>query len=513
MAVTVLANGKIVTADERFSVVEAIAVDGERITATGSTVDVLAAAGPGAEVSDLGGATVIPGLIDNHNHFVRASERAEVRLEGVASRDAALESLRRGAATRQDGQWLVVLGGWHEEQWHGDRREFTLAELDAVTGARPAFVMAGYDHALVNSAWLDATGVPAGAEARGSGRLEGGIVALNRRIGGFPVQADREATARATASWFNSVGLTTVFDPGGVGVPEAAYATLRGLAARGELTLRVLTTLGDAASSRGPGHAGAMAARIREARPFDGDDWYDRIAVGEVYYAAFHWDHPGVPPSPSAEDIAGAGEILAAAAAGGWPVQTHSVTGAGLDLVFDAYERADAKRPIRPLRWSVTHAEGLAPVHIERARRLGVTVQLRSMGVIRAKPSVRVPLRLVADSGLSWGLGTDGTRAAQVNPFVTLWWAVTGRSLGGEQGQDAMLSREEALIAHTRGNAFLMFRENHLGSLRPGLLADLLVLDRDYLTVPADQIKDIVPVATMAGGRIVHGSLPRPGQP
>jgi predicted amidohydrolase YtcJ len=139
----------------------------------------------------------------------------------------------------------------------------------------PAFVMAGYDHALVNSAWLDAMRVPAGTETRGSGRGEGGIVGLNRQIGGFPVRADREATARATASWFNSVGLTTVFDPGGVGVPEAAYATLRRLAARGELTLRVLTTLGDGAGGRGPSYAAAMAARIREARPFDGDDWYD----------------------------------------------------------------------------------------------------------------------------------------------------------------------------------------------------------------------------------------------
>jgi hypothetical protein len=89
---------------------------------------------------------------------------------------------------------------------------------------------------------------------------------------------------------------------------------------------------------------------------------------------------------------------------------------------------------------------------------------------------------------------------------------VTGRSLGGEQGQDAVLTREEALIAHTRGNAFLMFRENHLGSLRPGMLADLLVLDRDYLP-PPPEIKDIVPVATMAGGRIVRGSLPQPGHP
>ena len=235
--------------------------------------------------------------------------------------------------------------------------------------------------------------------------------------------------------------------------------------------------------------------------------------MGEIYYAAFHWDHPGSPPSPSPEDIAAAGEILAAAAGAGWPVQTHSVTTSGLDLVFDAYERANLHRPIRPLRWSVTHAEGITAAHLERARPLGVTVQLRSQGVIRAaasasaSASAAVPLRLLRDSGLSWGLGTDGTRAAQVNPFITLWWAVTGQSLGGDRTLAAPLRREEALIAHTRSNAHLMFRENDLGALRPGLLADLLVLDRDYLTVPEAEIKDITPLVTMVGGRTVHGSL------
>ena len=224
----------------------------------------------------------------------------------------------------------------------------------------------------------------------------------------------------------------------------------------------------------------------------------------------------GNPPAAAA-DIAAAQEILDAAASAGWPVQTHSVTTQGLDLVFDAYERADRQRPIRPLRWSVTHAEGITAAHLERARPLGVTVQLRSQGVIRAATSAAgtsaagmsaaAPLRLLCDSGLSWGLGTDGTRAAQVNPFITLWWAVTGQSLGGDRTLAAPLTREEALIAHTRGNAHLMFRENDLGALRPGLLADLLVLDRDYLTVPAAEIKDITPLVTMVGGRTVHGSL------
>jgi len=117
------------------------------------------------------------------------------------------------------------------------------------------------------------------------------------------------------------------------------------------------------------------------------------------------------------------------------------------------------------------------------------------------------PLRMVQDSGILWGLGTDGTKASQINPFVTLWWAVTGLAFNGDVVLSETLTREEALIAHTSSNAYLMFQESNIGAIRPGLLADMLVLDRDYLTVPVDQIKDIVPVATIVGGQVVSGAL------
>ena len=504
MAALVLVNAKIVTVDEQFSIRQAVAIEGERITVVGEDAAVLARSPADARVADLGGRTVIPGLIDNHNHFVRATEHAEVRLDGVRTRAGALDLLARGAAGLADGQWLLTLGGWHEEQWAGDRHELALAELDAVAPGRPAFIQAQYDHATVNTAWLDAMNVPASDGLRTTGRVGGGLVALNRAAAGFPAGGTQEAGVRAAMAYYNSLGLTTVFDPGGVGVSDAAYAAIQAMAGRGQLTLRVLTTLGAGVDEA----AGAFADKVKASSPFQGDHWYDRIAVGEIYHAPFHWDHAGRPPAPSAADIAAASEILATAAITGWPVQTHSVTTGGLALVLDAYEQADKLRPIRPLRWSVTHAEGVTPEQVERARRLGITVQLRSQSVIRDGRSAVAPLRLLQDSGLSWGLGTDGTRAAQINPFVSLWWAVTGRSLGGKQILDEPLTREEALIAHTRSNAQLVFRENYLGSIRPGLLADLLVLDRDYLTVPGDEIRDIRPAATIVGGDIVHGALP-----
>jgi predicted amidohydrolase YtcJ len=514
MAALVLVNGKIVTVDDQFAIRQAVAIEGERITAVGEDAEVLARAGPDATVIDLGGATVIPGLIDNHNHFVRATEHAEVRLDGVRTRTEALDLLAQSAAGRSEGQWLLTLGGWHEEQWTGDRRELTLAELDDIAPGRPAFIQAQYDHATVNTAWLDAMDAmdamngPASAGTRATGRVSGGMVALNQAAAGSPGggDGDAEARARATMAYYNSLGLTTVFDPGGVGMSDASYDTIQALAAQGQLTLRVLTTL--SAGLDEP--AAAFAGRVRANVPFQGDQWYDRIAVGEIFDAAFHWDHAGSPPYPSAADIAAATGILASATLTGWPVETHSVTTEGLSLVLDGYERAEKERPIRALRWSVTHAEGISPEHIERARRLGVAVQLRSQSVIRASRASVAPLKLLQDSGLTWGLGTDGTRAAQINPFVSLWWAVTGRSLGGARLLDEPLTREQALIAHTRSNAQLMFRENYLGAIKPGLLADLLVLDRDYLTVPDDEIRDIRPTATLVGGQVVHGTLPAP---
>ena len=206
MATRALVNGKIVTVDERFSIASAVAIDGDRVTATGTSAAILASAGPGAEVVDLRGRTVIPGLIDNHNHFVRATEHVEVRLDGVRGRTAALSALRRGAAELAPGQWLLTLGGWHEEQWTGDRRELTLAELDAVAGGRPAFIQAQYDHAVVNTAWLDATGGPARSQEARAARPGGSAAGSSRSTARRPA-FPRPPTARRR-SWPRCPGTT-----------------------------------------------------------------------------------------------------------------------------------------------------------------------------------------------------------------------------------------------------------------------------------------------------------------
>jgi len=113
------------------------------------------------------------------------------------------------------------------------------------------------------------------------------------------------------------------------------------------------------------------------------------------------------------------------------------------------------------------------------------------------------PLKEIQDSGILWGLGTDAFEVNQYRPFQTLYWAVTGKMVGGRVVNKHTVSREAALIAHTRNNAYLFFRESDLGSIQPGRFADMVVIDRDYLTIPADQIKDIKPLMTIVGGRVV----------
>ena len=147
--------------------------------------------------------------------------------------------------------------------------------------------------------------------------------------------------------------------------------------------------------------------------------------------------------------------------------------------------------------------EILATVRMRQSeQQIDLNGQLRENGVV-------IPFRIIQDSGIHWGLGSDATAVTTSNPFYTLSLAVTGKMIGGRQVNRQTITREEALIAHTRSNASFVFQEGNLGSLAPGKYADLLVLDRDYLTVPADEIKDIKPLITMVGGKVVYEVAPR----
>jgi hypothetical protein len=186
---------------------------------------------------------------------------------------------------------------------------------------------------------------------------------------------------------------------------------------------------------------------------------------------------------------------------------------AQIDAFLDAYEEINRIAPIKGLRWSFSHLDQVNAAQLERMKRLGMSAQIHSRPLIQGvlmhkahgdKAWDMPPMRLVQASGIRWGLGSDATAVTTSSPFYTLSFAVTGRMVSGQEVNRQTITREQALIAHTRSNAFIVFQEANLGSLAPGKYADLLVLDRDYLTVPAAQIKDIQPLMTMVGGKIVY---------
>ena len=182
--------------------------------------------------------------------------------------------------------------------------------------------------------------------------------------------------------------------------------------------------------------------------------------------------------------------------------------------LLDTLEQVNRKQPLTNLRWTLGHIYDISSANIARAKAMGMTLGVHGAAM---QAGARMPLRRIADSGIVFGLGTDATIVSHYSPFVTLGWVVSGRDVGGNKVLDETLTREEALIAHTRSNAYLFFQEKTLGSLEAGKQADLVVLDRDYMTVPAADIRRIKPTMTMVGGRVVFEdaqrfSAPRPGR-
>ncbi len=520
----VLVNGKIVTVDERFAIAQAIAIKGERIVAVGTTADVRKLAGAQAKVIDLRGRTVIPGLIDNHAHWIRAAEHDELRFDGVTSRRQALQMLAERVKAARAGEWIAVLGGWSEEQFTDDARGFPLAELDRIAPHNPVVLQAIYRHSYLNTAALKAANIDAATPDPRNGKIEkasdGSLTGLVSGAGGvafvaakipLPDTATWMRQTRKLVSSLNAMGITAWLDAGGRGMGAKHYETYRELASRGELDARVFwTTIRQPAT---PAQVDAVLAEIPQQKPFGGSDYFDQIGWGESVYAPLTTQLLNPASNTRPEDLAQMRRILVALAQHGLYLNSHVEMSAAIDAFLDVYEDVNKAAPFKGLRWSFSHLDQVSAAQLERMKRLAMSAQIHSRPLIQGALMHKAhgerawdmpPFRRVQDSGVTWGLGSDATAVTPSNPFYTLWFAVTGKMIGGRQVNRQTITREEALIAHTRSNAYIVFQEANLGSIRPGRYADLLVLDRDYLTVAADEIKDITPIMTLVGGRIVY---------
>jgi predicted amidohydrolase YtcJ len=522
----VLVNGKIITVDGTFTIAQALAIRGQRIVAVGTTAEIERLKGPATQTIDLRGRAVIPGLIDNHSHWIRAAEHwhQEMRLDGITSRAQAIKMLTERVAAARPGEWIVALGGWSEEQFTDEPRGFPLAELDRIAPNNPVVLQAVYNHSYLNNAAMKLAKIdektpnpPGGSiEKDASGRPTGVV----RGAGGVAFMAaqvplpDREKWIENTkklAADLNGMGITAWLDAGGRGMSPGHYDSYKYLSERGELNVRTFwTTIRQAANAA---EAERVIAEIPQMKPFQGNDYFDNVGWGETVYAPVTTQLLRVESNTRPEDMATMGKIGLALARQGLYVNSHVEMTPSIDAFLKEYEAINKERPIKGLRWSFSHLDQINEAQLERMKKLGMTAQIHSRPLIQGALMHKVhgdkawdmpPFRRIQDSGIVWGLGSDATAVTTSSPFYTLSLAVTGEMIGGAKVNRQTITREEALIAHTRSNAYILFKEGNLGSLARGRYADLLVLDRDYRTVPEGEIKAIKPLLTMVGGKVVH---------
>jgi predicted amidohydrolase YtcJ len=523
----ILTNGKIITVDERFTIAQAVAIRGERVVAVGTSQEIGQMAGPNTRRIDLRGRAVIPGLIDNHIHLLRAAATwtREVRFEGVLSRKQAIQMLRDRAKAAGPGEWIYNIGGWAHQQFADDPKPFTSAELDQIVPDNPVALQESYYQVFLNSRALKTFGIEPGApdpqdfvkgsikrDAAGkpTGVIQGDIAATRPVAARLPRVApgQLEASSEAMVKDMNRFGLTSF---GVAGCVNDVLEIFRKWKELGRLNARIFCIDGAAAGS--PAQVDRSLQQIAQMKLFQGDSYIDNIFFGESVYSPLHDPMFAVKSNPPADQLAQWRRMAMEIAKAGLPLHVHAELNTTIDAFLDQIDAVHKEYPIKNLRWTLAHVNQINASHLERMKKLGMYAAVHPWAVINGGimhdgfgdgANDMPPLATIQNSGIAWGFGSDGTAANQILPFTTLYFAVTGKMAGGAKVIRQTISREDALIAHTRKNAYLVFQENNLGAIQPGKLADLLVLDRDYLTIPADQIKDIKPVMTMVGGRIVY---------
>ncbi len=531
----ILHHGRIATQDDRRSFAEAVAIKDGHFVAVGSDDEVFTLRGPKTRAIDLNGRTVIPGLNDSHLHVIRGglNYNLELRWDGVPSLADALRMLREQAARTPAPQWVRVVGGWSEFQF-AEKRLPTLDELNTAAPDTPVFVLHLYCQAMLNRAALRAVGYdkntpnPPGGEIQRdkNGNPTGLLIARpNATIlyatlakgPKLPIEYQYNST-RQFMRELNRLGLTSVIDAGGgfQNYPDD-YAVISELHKRGELTLRIAYNL----FTQKPQQEKEDFARwIQMAKPGRGDDVFRLNGAGEmlVFSAADFEDflepRPDL-PSRLETDLEGVVSLLASHR---WPFRLHATYDESITRFLNVFEQVDQRYPLGDLHWFLDHAETISERNIDRVRALGggIAVQHRmafqgeyfAARYGRAAVAQTPPIAKMLRAGLPVGAGTDATRVANYNPWDSIYWLVSGRTVGGFElyPEENRLTRMEALRLYTVGSAWFSSEGGKKGSIAPGQMADLAVLSEDFFSVPEERIKRIESVLTVLGGTVVHGS-------
>ncbi len=531
----VLLTGKVVTVDKGFSVKEAVAIKDGRFAAVGSDGEMRRWIGPRTRIINLRGRTAIPGLIDSHIHATVAglSWDAELHWEHTRSLADGLKQIAAAAKQKPAGSWIVVGSGWVPTQFV-ERRFPTRADLDAVAPKHPVYMQYLSQGALLNSVALAAVGINRQTPDPSGGRFERdpttgeptgllqGVPAwkyVYSKIPRLPLDKVRESLRNCFRE-LNRLGLTSAGDLHTGGVTFAHRRLLADMARSGELTLRLNYYI----APNEPGDELEQLRRaVEEVKQLPNNDMFRFAGFAETLVRGT--GDGDLLSNPKGFTIASSAKeklrrLLRFLAQGGHNFHLHATRDNTARQLLDIIEEVNRDMPFSRQRIAFAHLEDATPETIGRIIKLGGGISVQDRMALTGERNVQLwgeakarnapPLRSMIQSGVPLGAGTDAFRAANYSPMLSLWWLVTGKTVAGTPIRDRSqnVSREEALRMYTMGSAWFTFDEANKGSIEVGKLADLAVLNGDYLTVPEDQIRSLESLLTVVGGRIVYAAGP-----
>lgn len=534
MARILLTNGQIRTLCAAKPAASAVAINDGLIEAVGTDDEIMRLQQKDSHVIDLQNRTVIPGLNDSHMHVIRGGLHfnMELRWEGVPSLADALRMLREQARRTPPPQWVRVVGGWSEFQF-AERRMPNLDEINAVAPDSPVFILHLYDRALLNGAALRAAGItretpdpPGGViyrDRRGnpSGMLiaEPSALILYSTLAKGPSLSfeDQINSSRHFQRELNRLGITSAIDAGGGGqnYPDD-YKVIEELHKRGQMTMRIAYNL----FAQKPGSELDDFKRWTEmTAPGDGDAMLRVNGAGEnLVWSAADFENFLQPRPRLVENMESELEqVTRLLVENRWPFRLHATYDESINRFLNIFEKVDRDIPFAGLRFIIDHAETIRPRNIERIRALGGGIAIQHRMAYQGEYFVErygateaeltPPISEMLAAGVPVGAGTDATRVASFNPWVSLYWMSTGKTLGGLTlyPENRRLEREKALYLFTKGSAWFSGEREVKGAIAPGEYADLAVLSADYFSVPEEDITSITSVLTIVDGKIVHG--------
>jgi predicted amidohydrolase YtcJ len=500
-----LVNGRIHTMDRANSVTSMVLIRNGRIVSVGDGVP----ATPNTRTIDLKGRTVVPGIIDNHNHIVLMGNRPgyHTPLENAASIRDVQEIYAARAKNIPPGAWITTIGGFHRNHLvpAGQMPRLpTLAELDAAVPNNPVYISESFNGpSVTNSAgrkFFTSLNPPVpvgddGAIAVGAKGTGPATLALRQQL--LSPEQRRRGALDALA-YGAGLGVTTHLDQGAfqaTNTPADGAAhednyrmnlPFMELHAEGRLPARLRINF---LHQDGTPDLPTLRERIRNSFPFFGDDMVRTGGIGEFIAG----------PKAFAE----AAKLLARA---GWRAEVHSLSRNDFEQEIQDYETAHKESPITDLRWVVAHVPFITEPWVNRLKALGGGLSLTGWRYLSGTPEQNgPPFRMIVGNGIPVGLSSDGMQIAPMNPWLHMYYATTGlnaRQVLINAGQQ--ITRQEALKLYTAGNGWFLREEDTIGTIEPGRLADLVVLSDDYFTVPDESLKRIRSVMTIVGGRIVH---------